>query len=350
MSKETLDKTEDSSPILLARTDRIGDVLLTTTCLLPLHQTFPSRPIDFYVQPALAELLKAETVANVVPCPNPRMGKGISPRRILHWAKIMRQRAYGMALFLQPDNDLQIAAVLAGIPIRVGYRQRCGRWALNRSLPYLRHRGEKHETAYNFDILSLVGCQEPETLESRIVETEKIRSIRQSMAQERLYVVFHPTAFGKKPTWPLGHFEDLAGLLATRCSWDIRLIGDEPMTALQKALQRRVGSHGTVHDHGGKTDLQELAAILKSAQVFVGRDSGPCHMASALGVPLVCLMGQCDRVHSPVRWQPLGERSKTLVSELPSQPGESREARWKRCFQALSPQQVLSAIEELCGN
>jgi len=345
-SFETMNSA-NHSPILLARTDRIGDVVLSTSCLDPLRATFPDREIDFYVQPPLADLLQADPVATVVSCSNPRSGKGFSPARVLQWREFFRRRNYGLALFLQPDNDLQLAAVLARIPIRIGYRIQWTRWALNRTIPYRRHRGEKHETDYNFELLSQAGCQVGDPPLPRVVETVKMRAKSQALTKECPYVVFHPTAFGAKPTWPMHHFQKLAGELADRYSWDIRLIGDQPMPTLQKKLQSQVGGKVTVIDHGGRTDLQELAGLLKAARVVVGRDSGPSHLASSLAVPVVCLMGQCDPVHSPARWKPLGVQSRTLVCDLPALPGESRQDRWKRCFEQISPQQVLRAIDEI---
>ena len=336
-------------PILLVRTDRIGDVILTTSCLDPLRASSPESDIDLLVQPALACLLAADPIARAIPCPVPRVGKGLHPARILHWKKRFRESNYRAAVFLHPDNDLQIAAALARIPVRIGYRQQIGRIALTTPIPYRRHLGEKHETLHNFDLLQILGCEPPASPLPRLHLTAKASAMADKMTTAPPYAVFHPLAHGDKPRWPAKHYARLANRLQMEYGWAIRIIGAAPDPAFLATFRRDTEPNIVWEDHSGTTDLEETTGLLAAAKLVVSRDSGPAHMGAALNRPLLCLMGQCDPVHSPERWAPPGEKTITLTADLPPLPGENRRHRWDRCFKSITPDEVFSAIQKLTG-
>ena len=332
--------------LLLARTDRIGDVVLTTAAFGPLRQRFPEARLRILVRPEIAPLLAADSRIEPVPCPPGPGPKGFHWARFRHWLGRFRADRPDAAVFLHPDNDLQLAAAFAGIPRRIGYRRQLGRCGLNETIPYRRHLGHRHEAACNFDLLERTGCPAPDGIRPALFLPETKEPERPD-GTDRPYAVFHPAAFGDKPRWPPAHYARLALALHGRCGWRIVLAGAEPHPETAAAF-RAYGLPGDAWtDRGGIDDLPGTASLLAGAAIVVSRDSGPAHMAAALGAPLVCLMGQCDPIHSPTRWAPIGARVRTLISDLPPEKGESRKDRWNRCFAAITPEQALAAVREL---
>ncbi len=333
--------------LVLSRTDRIGDVVLTTSAFAPLRHRFPDARIRILVRPELTDLLarNPEKIEPVACSPEPG-AKGVHPGRIKQWLSTFRTDTPDTIVFLHPDNDLQIAAALAGIENRVGYRKQIGRLALNRSFPYRRHLGLKHEAACNFDLLELIGCPAPPSPRPSVSLGAPV-TLPDELDRGGPFVAFHPDAYGDKPRWPASHFVGLAERLVREFGVTIVLIGSEPQPEILRLLEESELPPNSWLDRRGKDDLLTTAGILGKASLAVSRDSGPAHLAAALGTPLVCLMGQCDPIHSPRRWQPLGERVRTLVSDLPPLKKESRERRWHRCFEAIHPDQAFAAAREL---
>lgn len=330
--------------ILLSRTDRIGDVILTTSAFGPLRERFPGARIRALVRPEMVPLLSADRRIEAVSCPPGRGAEGIHPVRVREWARILRAFDADAAVFLHPDNDLQAAAALAGIRRRIGYRKQLGRFALTETIPYRRHLGRKHEALCNFDLLERIGCPAPADPRPTIRVPSGVE-LPDGVTPP--YAVLHPDAFGGKPRWPAESFARLAAALHAGKGWRIVLVGGEAHPGLAKHLARSGLPPGAWTDRGGLDDLSTTAAVLAGAEAVVSRDSGPAHLAAAVGAPLVCLMGQCDPIHSPARWAPIGPRVRTLASDLAALRGESRQERWRRCFAAITPEQVLAAIEEL---
>jgi len=326
--------------IILSRTDRIGDVVLTTSTFAPLRQRFPEAKIRILVEPSLVPLLSESDGIQPVACDPGKGAKGIHLQRVKQWREYFRKTPADCILFLHPDNDLQIAAFLAGIPIRIGYRKQIGRFSLTDTIPYRRHLGEKHEAACNFDLLERIGCPLPSNL-------QPVLSVSSEQPPPSPYAIFHPAAFGNKPRWPAKHYANLAKSISQEFGWKIILIGSESSPKTFEAIRAAGVAAENLEDRGGKDSLLKTAELLKKAEIVISRDSGPAHLAAAMGAPLVCLMGQCDPIHSPTRWAPLGLQVRTLVSDLPPLKGESRDNRWERCFEAIQPDEVLRNIREM---
>ena len=327
--------------IIISRTDRIGDVVLTTAILQPLHEKFPQASIRLLVQPGLTPLFEDDPRVEAVACSSSEGAKGFHPTRFNKWRNYFKEHPADVIIFLHPDNDLQLAAAAAGLPRRIGYRKQLGKFGLNESIPYTRHLGHKHEGLCNFDLLEKIGCEAPQSLRPELLLSGS------GSTPAKPYAVFHPAAHGKKPRWPAAQYADLAEELIQRYSWKIVLTGAAPSTETAQLLHQKNLPPDSWEDRGGKDSLKETATLLKNAKVVVSRDSGPAHLAATVGAPLVCLMGQCDPIHSPKRWAPIGKNVQTLISDLPPEKGESREDRWRRCFEAISMKQVLTAINEV---
>ena len=331
--------------IVISRTDRIGDVILTSAAFASLRAAHPDASIRILVRPELVPLFSNTPAIEAVPCPPGKGAKGFHLKRIREWQHYFQENPADCIVFLHPDNDLQFAAAAAGIPRRLGYQKQFGRFALNESIPYTRHHGKKHEALCNFDLLNKIGCATPDSLKP-FLSVEDSKPTPESITAKP-YAVFHPAAFGNKPRWSAQHYGELAEMLTSTEDWNIVIVGGEPSKDTTAAFRERKIPEDRWEDRGGKDTLLETASLLKGAQVVVSRDSGPAHLAAAVGAPLVCLMGQCDPKHSPERWAPIGDHTRTLISDLPAKKGESRQDRWNRCFAAITAEEVHSAIREL---
>ena len=94
----------------------------------------------------------------------------------------------------------------------------------------------------------------------------------------------------------------------------------------------------------GRTDLGELGWLLKHARVLVTRDTGPSHLAAAVGCPVVVIFGRTAPLYGPTRWRPLTEKAVIVAKSTPRKRWESRDNYWRRCFAAISVEEVQEAV------
>jgi len=127
------------------------------------------------------------------------------------------------------------------------------------------------------------------------------------------FAAIHPFAGSPKKRWPLERFRELAGRLAPRIKVEWCAGPDDELPGALRF-----------------DDLYELARWLASARVYIGNDSGPTHLAAAVGTPVVALFGPSD----PAVWAPRGARA--TVAAAPSIEGISVEQVERLVLRALA--------------
>jgi len=140
-------------------------------------------------------------------------------------------------------------------------------------------------------------------------------------------IVIHPGASREYQRWPLRHFIALANRLSE--TYPVRWIAQGEDAGLSSAVQRVKTSK-----------LDDLVRVLAGAKLFIGNNSGPMHIASALGIPGVILIGP-----SSPRWDPVWyrERFELLREPLVScQPCDSATSPVNRCVNTLTPMACLN--------
>ena len=152
----------------------------------------------------------------------------------------------------------------------------------------------------------------------------------------RPLVIVHPgtSDFAAFKRWPTERYAELAS----------RLVSERGASVLvtwgpgEEQLARRAAG-GAVRMAPRLTHLQQLTALLSRADLFVGSDTGPMHMASALNVPVVALFGPKD----PVQTGPYRSRSEVLTAPVSCRPCRRRRCADPRCMTEMSVEQVFAA-------
>lgn len=199
---------------------------------------------------------------------------------------------------------------------------------------------ELHAVEYCLEVVARLGCV-PCGLEMELVtgpdERRRAAALLEGFTGPGPVVAFHPGAdhFPAK-RWPAERFARLADELAERYGARIVLVGGPGDVALAEAVGRQV-RRAAVLNLAGRLALLETAAVLERADLMVGNDSGPLHMAAAVGTPVVALFGPSE----PRHFAPLGAHHRVLV-------GTCR--RGRRCVRWLNgPLAYLQAAECRCG-
>ncbi len=344
--------------LLLSRPDRVGDVLLATTCLATLRAQFPDQRLVFVAREPMRPLLEGHPLLDgFVALPSAPAGSTDRPRR--DWPGELARWQADAIVHLHPDEACQFAARTAKIPRRIGYRQSLLlNWTLTDRLPDRRRIGDRHEAEYNFDLLAPLGVRPPPLADLRPT-VHLADSWRQSVrlrlaaagfddfdASDEPYAVLNPTAHSLEHRWPVENFAWLAlELLKPDRFARVFIVGPSLDDPSARVLRHQLGTGvAGLIDLTGSTNLAELGVLLQHARVLVSRNTGTTHLAAAVGCPTVELFGRLEGTYGPARWRSLGRRVTEIHTPLTRRRWtEGKRAFWQRAHAALPREAVLEA-------
>ncbi|HTR81580.1 MAG TPA: glycosyltransferase family 9 protein [Bacteroidota bacterium] len=336
----------DVKNILLVRTDRIGDVILSLPMLPLLRRRFPSAKISVLVREYTRELVEHHSCVDEV-----LVYEHEDSLRSL-WAILsnVRRRKFDAAIIPYPRFRPALISFLAGVRLRVGSGYRWYSFLFNRRVFEHRKDARRHEVEYNINLLRVldVPTDGPPAFEFTATQTAK-KSVDSVLAQYDIkpserFAVLHPGSGGSAREWRPENFSDLGSRLN---AVGIKVVvsggrGEEKL--VQKVVDGIKGFSAAVV---GRLSLTELGALISRADVFVSNSTGPMHIAAVVGTPVVGFfppMIQC----SPVRWGPYTEKKKIFVADNNRCPlCQGGACRSNVCMDEISVDQAFHAVKEL---
>ncbi|MDD4900383.1 MAG: lipopolysaccharide heptosyltransferase II [Candidatus Omnitrophica bacterium] len=302
---------EDFRRILIVRTDRIGDVILSTPVIKALKMHYPFAYIAMMVAPQAKDIVEGNPYLDEV-ITYDKDGKHKSWFESMKFSQAIKKKKFDLAVILHPTNRVHLVTFFAGIKRRLGYNRKLG-ILLTDGVNHTKQYGEKHELEYNLDLLRVLGIEAedkklfmPIKNDSENWADELFKEKGISLG-ERLLAI-HPAASCPSKIWPQERFAEVADRLVDAYGFKVLLVGGPKDIALAQGVSRHM-LHEAIN-LAGKTSLSQLASILKRCRLFISNDSGPVHIGSAVGVPVISIFGRSQRGLSPLRWGPVGEKDK----------------------------------------
>ena len=308
-------KLTGKEKFLVVRTDRIGDVILSTPVLEAVKETYPHSQIYMLVSPYTKDILKNNPFLDGLILDEK---KGIGG--FFSLLKEVRKHKFDVAVLLYPTFALAFLLWLSRIKVRIGNGYRAYQLFFNQKIYQHRSLIEKHESEYNLDMLVPLGISPKKRLPKMFLSPEERQSAEFSFSNWGIkdndqIVVIHPGSGNSALNWPPEKFGLFADKLIEKKNIKIILTGSEKERELTNKVKSSVKN--PVLDLTGKTTLRELACLLERSEVIVSGSTGPMHMASALGTPVVALFCPIF-VTGPKRWGPLGEGHETILPPVPT--------------------------------
>jgi ADP-heptose:LPS heptosyltransferase len=288
-----LEKFPDVSRIAILRGGGLGDLLFALPAAASLAEAYPGAAVTLLGTPLHAELL-ANTRCPIRDVRVLPYAEGVRPGRedpaaIEAFFVSMRQEEFDLAVQLHGGGRFSNPFLLRlGAPHTVGSTT-ADAAPLERSVPYLYY---QHEPLRGLEVAGLAGAS-PVRLEARLgtlerhtVEVAELLH-RQHVSPATPLVVIHPGATDPRRRWPAERF----GEVAAACAADgcrVLVVGAPDERQLAAGVVEAAGSD-RVTSWAGELSLGALAALLDRCDVLVGNDSGPRHLAQAVGTPTVGL-------------------------------------------------------------
>ena len=298
--------------ILVLALRHIGDVLLTTPVYRLLKRRLPQARVDALVNSGTEPMLSGNPDIDevwVIDRARQRTGFRARIRSELQMLGLIRRQRYDMTIGLTTGDRVELFSFISGAPIRVGAGRKkvLGRPLFNvvvNHAPAGRHYVERH-----LDCLRRIGLF-PAADDKKLVlyEGESDRMAADAALRERgvgeqdRFIVVHCTSRWMFKTLPVALFAQMVNRIGLETGLPVVLTaGPEKIEMSYLAAARRSLSDAVV-DLSGRLTLKQLAAVIRRADVFVGVDSAPMHMAAAVGTPVVALFGPT----SEQDWGPWG--------------------------------------------
>lgn len=311
--------------VLLLRLERIGDFLMTLDAIRDAREIWPHATLDLAVGSWNAPLARLVPDVNEVLTADvgwlAREGKGQSARTLFAMARAWRRRGYDVVVNFEPDIRTNALAWLVGSPWRFGYWTGGGR-------AFLTH-AEAYEPAIHVadNARRLIGVAGAATNARRAPGTPPRGAVMTLSAHEtgrvtrllaecrRPLIGVHVAGGRLSKQWHMARFADVARVLAAERGATIVLTGSEADRPLVEEVTRALGDVKPVNACGVLA-LPDLAGLIARLDLLITSDTGPMHLADAVGTPLVALFGPSD----PRRYGPRSRGARVLRVDLPCSP------------------------------
>jgi heptosyltransferase-2 len=345
------DSKRSQSPrsILLVQLDHLGDAVLSTGFVAALRHAYPHARIDVLASHVSAELFRAcRQIDRVYVSRVNRLARG---RRtgwvvsMLFWGWRLRCNRYDLAIDLRGEFPVAIILWLTGARRRLGWGSGGGGFLLTHQPRFVWGR---HEVLSRQALLAELGV--PLDALQSVTPSFQVDDKWRHWAQRQLefrdaarpLVVLHCGAGTQAKAWPLESWRELLGRLLVEHHAQVVLVGGSGDVATAEAILEQRDWPDVV-DLTGRLSLVQLAAILQRADVLVGADSGPAHLAAAVGTQVVALFSGTNRAE---QWRPWGPHVAVLRHGVSCAPCHNQQCPLvdHPCMTGLQASDVASAV------
>ena len=364
--------------ILIVKLSAIGDVIHTLPALAALRRLYPAADITWVVEESAADLLADHPDLDRVLVSRRRtwlkefrQGRLAAPLREMHaFYRALRSRPYELVIDFHGLMKSAVIVAMSGGRRRLGYdslqelsglfynekiTEEMGKHAVDRYLDFIRYlAGERRERA---DCLAAapaftiaIGKKEQRRVNTLLDEHAALLTASPGFgdtrmasggggAPERRFVAVSPVAFWETKLWEEEKFAELCDRVWWETGLPVILTGGDagPLDSIRKRMKTEA------INLGGRTTLRELAYLYRQAALVITTDSGPMHLAAAMGTPLVALFGPTD----PLRTGPYGPGHRVIRRGLACMPCLQKRCETKQCMREIEVGEVLTATKEI---
>lgn len=331
--------------ILIVRTDRIGDVVLSIPMASAIKKSLPETKVSFLVRSYTAPLLKNHPAIDKVLIVSEKNGS-------IHFGdtiKTIKQHQFDFVFTVYPKALLAFLLFFSKIPQRVGTGYRWYSFLFNEKVYVRRKSGKKHEIEYNMDMLDKLGIKNGYNKNSTdfhlyvssnsLVKTNEILSSTK-FRKEYPTIIVHPGSGGSAIDLPLPKIKKIVKHLSESDNCNLIITGSES----EKTLCNSIANEKSI-DLSGKFNLEELVALISKADILIANSTGPIHIAAALNKYVV---GFYPKIHSasPTRWGPYTNSAKIFQPNLKCSNCTRKQCEELDCMNTIKVEEVLTHVKK----
>ncbi len=338
---------KDIKKILVIRLDHIGDLIFSTPTFRTIKKTYPEVKLDILVSRHNKDIVKNspfidEIMTYDAPWFKRKDKRLIKLKEFIRLIRALRKERYDIGIDLRGDLRHIILMYAAGIKYKLGYGITGGGFLLDKEISYF---SADHEIEHNLNLLKAIGI-ESEYKKTEFFVSDEDRNFAENFCSENglkpedFIVCLHPGAGYPSKRWISKRWAQLIDRLAQEFKAKVIIAGTKEDKVIADNIKKMIGTK--VVDAIGKTSLGKLAALLKKAKLFIGTDSGPSHIASAMGIPSVILY---SGTNDSKQWAPLGKKIYVIQKDVPCKGCEKLKCANNICMDLITVDEVFDAAK-----
>ncbi|MEW6162423.1 MAG: lipopolysaccharide heptosyltransferase II [Nitrospirota bacterium] len=337
--------------LLVRGVNWIGDAVMTLPALKVLRKAIPEARISLLVKPWVSPIFEKDPNVDEIIIYDAEY-EGIIGK--IKLSRMLRKKNFCAAVLFQNAFEAALITFLAGIKERVGYDRDGRGFLLTTAVSVPQDEGKVHQINYYLNLLKQIGVKaeysEPYIYLS-LDERLSARKFLQDM--KRPIVGINPGAtYGSAKRWFPERFAEVANWFIKDTNGSVVFFGGKSEVDISdeifKKMNPELRTSNSMLSLTGKTSLRKLTSLISECDVFVTNDSGPLHIACAVGTPLVAIFGSTD----PKLTGPVGYSNVVIPPDLSCSPCFERTCKSNdmRCMYAITSDDVYYGIKKLLPN
>ena len=338
-------KTQEINRVVVRGTNWVGDAMMTVPALRALRHLLPRASITLATKPSAKELFEGADFVDEFMSYD-RSGPWSAVKQSAEW----RRRNFDLAVLFPNSFEAALIPVLARVPRRIGYETDGRGRLLTNPLRVPAWRSSRHEIYYYLNIVNeleaalggqgQIAAESPDgsfhTSDSRHAEAVELLRAEGVVGERPLIALCPGSINSRAKRWPPDRFALLADMLRDELGADILLIGSPEELKVSREVTTLMRQSPVMLT--GKTSLAQLAGIISLVDLLITNDTGPAHIAAAMGRPTLVIFGPTN----PLTTSPFSPDAEIVRHPPDCAPCMLRDCPIDhRCMTAISPQEVL---------
>lgn len=340
---------KDNMPILVRVPNWIGDAVMCLPALEALHRLYPGRPVIVAAKPRVVPVFEhAPYVKDIIEYDDRGRHRGVMGR--LRFAGEIKKCGFGLAVLFQNAFDAAFLSFISGIPKRVGYGRDLRSPLLTTAIKAAPEIKKRHQIFYYLHIVEALGAKMPvKTPVPRL----KISAAEEGWADNFLMehgLAKRPLAgaapgasYGQAKRWPAEGFTQALNAVAKGSNTASLIFGAHDDATACEAVYSGLDGPERIN-LCGKLTLGESMTLMARCAVFITNDSGPMHLAAALGAPTVAVFGSTDAKLTG----PTGPNVSVIEKPIECSPCFKRECKYGH-YKCLTTIDAATVAAEACA-
>jgi len=330
--------------ILIVRTDRIGDVILSLPMARLIKKHFPGCRITFLLGEYTKELAVDHPFVDEVLVLKERDKKNLLKSNI----EMLKKKSFDVCIVVSPTFLTALMIFLSGIKIRIGSGYRWYSFLFNKKIFEHRKYASKHELEFNIDLLKAIGIDEQVSeenvkfdLQVRASSIESVKNILKdsNVDLNKKIIIVHPGSGGSAIDLPVEKFSELVNKIIQHNDVNVILTGSKNEFDICNAVK---GNSNAIN-LAGKFILSEIVALISMCSLFASNSTGPIHIAAALGKSTIGFYPKI-LVCSPQRWGPYTTKKVVFLPEIQCNDCKREQCEKLNCMNSIDIDDVMKTV------
>jgi lipopolysaccharide heptosyltransferase II len=333
--------------IVIFNVNWLGDVLFSTATIRNIRRNFPDSYIACVIPNRCYQILKGNPhLDEIIIFDEKDKHSGVIKK--LSFIKSLREKNFDAAFLLHRSFTRALFCRLSGIPIRHGYFTKKRGFLLTKKI-IMPDKDALHRIDFYLNIIKEAGLEVKDRFLEFFFEDSDVKFVdnflnKHSISRDDFTVVLNPGGNWLPKRWPQKYWAELADKLIKEHRVKVIITGSPADMPLVSEIRKLMVSDPIVTC--GVFNIKHLAALCKKINIFVTADTGPLHIANAVGTKkIIALFGPTSvQVTGPYPLDNVEILQKDTGCQIPCYAVNCQD---NRCMKAITPQDVLDVIKKI---